>query len=238
MRSLWRTIASDGHDLLGGHDHRLGRPRQLDVHVGRPLDLGVARRVDGMDVDQRHVGHERRDRDQQLVGERAAHLLGRQALEQVGAQQRRGGQERHAHRARHQPQPEAEVAPLLIDRGVALDVLAKHLGDPPAQPDPDPARDELGGGAGGQEQLGLVTHEVAAQREVAPLGAQQLEQHRPRRARVAAAAGHHGVAVADQRGRVGQRHALVGGAGHRAPTAMSETSGMTSAANRSTCSVS
>ena len=35
-----------------------------------------------------------------------------------------------------EPQAERQVAPLLVDRGVALDVLAEHLGDPHRSPIP------------------------------------------------------------------------------------------------------
>ena len=240
MRSACADDRLGRDHLLGGHDHRVGGPRVLDVHVRGSLELGVAGRVDRLDVDQRHVGDERRHRHEQLVGERTADVLRRRALEQVGAQQRGGGQERHAHRAGHQPHPERQVAPLLVDRRVALDVLAEHLGDPPAQPDPHPARDQLARGAGGQEQLGLVAHQVARQGQIAPLrpaaaraasptACASSSSRRPRRCRrrcTSAAA-----SASDIRLSAAVRH-------RGRPTRRSATSGITSAAKRSTCSCS
>ena len=59
VRSGRGAISSVGDDLLGGHEHRLRRARDVGVHVRVAVDLGVAEAVGAVHVDQRDVRVER-----------------------------------------------------------------------------------------------------------------------------------------------------------------------------------
>src|SRR5262245_118240 len=191
-----------GNDLLGRHQDRRCRARDVGVHVRVAVDLAVAEPVSAMHVQNRDVGKERRHRREDLAGVRVLHGLQAAHADQVRAEHREGRQKWHAHRPRTKAQPEGQMAPFLQRDSAGFDVVAEDLRHAPWQADRHPRGDDAAHRSGRHEHLALVAREIAREREPAAAVAKDLAHERHGRAREEAAADTHMVAVLDPGHRV------------------------------------
>ena len=200
-----------GDQLLRRHEHGRRRPRDVGVHVRVAVDLAVAETVGTVHVQQRDVGKERGHGGQRLAGVGIGDRLHAADGDEVGAEHREGGEERHAHGRRAEAQAEGQVAPLLEGHRAGLDVVAHDLRYAPRQADRHPRRHHALDGAGRHHELALRAHEVAHQRQAAASRPQDFAHEGQRRAREEAATDGDAVALRDPRGRVVDRGELLAG---------------------------
>ena len=90
----------------------LGGAGQVEVGDGGAADAAVAVAVGLVDVDGGHVGVQGRQGGEAFAGERAGDDAGGAVAEGVGAEQRPGRQERHAHRRGLEAHGQGVVGPL------------------------------------------------------------------------------------------------------------------------------